>query len=458
MPVTVEDIPRFEELNDIACNIFVYDETTDTSIAILYKSNRNCCKIINLLMIEDGENRHYILIKSLEALLKSRTRHTGPFHTCQKCFRGFYTKSSFCKHEHYCRTGEPAIEMPDDPIMKFKNYQNRIPNSLIIYADFEASQEPVNINCGDKTTLITRQKPTGFGYVVVSPFSELRQPPKVYRGKDGAEKFVESMHQEYEKVADVLEGNLIEKMIFTPEDAHNFANSSVCFFCNKTLNWDDNENPVVKDHCHISGKFRGAAHRGCNVNAPRQSKIYIYFHNAKGYDNHHIIEALAADKKTKNIEVVGNTKEKYVQIRTKRFFIHDSMAHLSTGLDELAESLKLKGEENFTFIREEFSSDDQFRYGLQKLAYPYDYITDFDKFNEPIPDIDAFYNILSEEHLPEQEYQRLLDACKVFGISTLGELHDLYLKIDVLLLASVFENYRKVAMEAFNLDPSYYVR
>ena len=69
-----------------------------------------------------------------------------------------------------------------------------------------------------------------------------------------------------------------------------------------------------------------------------------------------------------------------------------------------------------------------------------------------------FYNQLTDEQLSEEDYTRLMKTCEIFGIKTLGELHDLYLKIDVLLLASVFENYRKVAMDTFGLDPSYYVR
>ena len=459
MPVSVEDIHRFEELNDLSCNVFQYNESMDTNIEVLRKSERKSSKIINLLMIGDSGNRHYILIRSMEALLRSRTRHTGKIHTCSKCFRGFYTKSSYQKHEHYCTTGIPAIEMPKDPIMKFKNYKNSIPNTLIIYADFEAYQMPLNLKAGEKTTLTSQQKPTGFGYMVISPFPKLCHSPKIYRGENAAEKFVEAMHQEYEKVAGILEGEINRDMIYTTEDERIYSSSSTCFFCNESLDWEDKDiNPVVRDHCHISGRFRGAAHNNCNINAPLQSKMYIYFHNAKGYDNHLIIEALAANKKTKTIEVVGSTKEKYVQIRTKRFCIHDSMAHLSSGLDTLAASLKKKGEEYFNLVREEFSSDTKFKCCLQKLVYPYDYVTDFKKFEEPIPDIGAFYNKLTEEDLSEIDYQRLMETCKIFDIHTLGQLHDLYLKIDVLLLASVFENYRKVALETFNLDPSYYVR
>ena len=407
------------------------------------------------MLVEENGKYHYILIRSLESLLKPRSSHHGKIYTCSICLRGFFTEKAFQKHHHYCKNNEPEIEMPEDPIMKFSNYQYREPNSVLIYADFEAYQDPVNIKVGDNSAYIRHQKPTGFGYIVVSPFEPFNQKPVIYRGQDASEKFIESLHHEYEKLENI-ESDV--EMIYTAEDKKNFDESTHCIFCNQPLDWNDKNNPVARDHCHFSGKFRGAGHGVCNINAPKQSKIYIYMHNGSNYDNHFVISALSANKKTKNIEIIGNTKEKYVQIKTSRFFIHDSLSHLSSGLDTLASSLKIKGEEHFTFVRQEFKNDEQFKCALQKLVYPYDYITDFSKFDEPIPSIDVFYNQLTDEQLSEEDYTRLMKTCEIFGIKTLGELHDLYLKIDVLLLASVFENYRKVAMDTFGLDPSYYVR
>ena len=65
---------------------------------------------------------------------------------------------------------------------------------------------------------------------------------------------------------------------------------------------------------------------------------------------------------------------------------------------------------------------------LQKLIYPYDYIDGFDRFEEPIPGKPAFFNKLTNEDLSDEDYDTLLRICKVFNITTLGELHDLYLR------------------------------
>ena len=105
--------------------------------------------------------------------------------------------------------------MPEDPIMKFSNYQYREPNSVLIYADFEAYQDPVNIKVGDNSAYIRHQKPTGFGYIVVSPFEPFNQKPVIYRGQDASEKFIESLHYEYEKLENI-ESDV--EMIYTAED------------------------------------------------------------------------------------------------------------------------------------------------------------------------------------------------------------------------------------------------
>ena len=167
---------------------------------------------------------------------------------------------------------------------------------------------------------------------------------------------------------------------------------------------------------------------------------------------------MAANPKIGNIDVLGPTPEKYTRIATAKFVVHDSMSHLIGSLDNLCASLRQRGEDGFNWIRQEFPDEEKFKCALRKLVYPYDYIDGFSRFEEKIPDRSKFYNKLNECDLSEDEYERLLETCKVFGIETLGDLHDLYLKIDVLILCCVFEDYRRLGMEMFRLDPAYYIR
>jgi len=112
-----------------------------------------------------------------------------------------------------------------------------------------------------------------------------------------AEKFGESTKLENKLMA-ILRRD--EGMIFTKTDAENFNNSTTCHFCNKELG-DDR----VRDHCHLSGKYRGATHNACNINYNfKHVKIPVFFHNLKNYDSHLIISS-ANEFKCKKINVIA---------------------------------------------------------------------------------------------------------------------------------------------------------
>ena len=91
-----------------------------------------------------------------------------------------------------------------------------------------------------------------------------------------------------------------------------------------------------------------------------------------------------------------------------------------------------------------FDNDIQFLNAITKGVYPYEYIDSKERFNETeLPPIESFYSSLSESNITEEDYEHAQKVWKTFNIKNLGEYHDLYLKTDVLLLADVFENFRK---------------
>ena len=250
VPVKLEDIPKFEHQNRVNVNIFAYSENgAPTYITPLQPSSYDFKKTVNLLLIHDNSKSHYILIKSLPTLLRLLTKHLKTRHTCDKCYRVFESILTYMKHCNFCQTGEPAITLPDDPKLKFKNFHRKLENPVTIYADFEAFQENVSKEISDKTQLICEQKPTGFAYMVVSPFPELCKPVKVYRGVDASEVFVDNLLIECEDADKIL--NVVKPMIFTPEDEHLYRNTTICHICQKPLDWESQE--VCRDHCHITG-------------------------------------------------------------------------------------------------------------------------------------------------------------------------------------------------------------
>ena len=93
----------------------------------------------------------------------------------------------------------------------------------------------------------------------------------------------------------------------------------------------------------------------------------------------------------------------------------------------------------------------------KKGVYPYDYKDGFDKFKEEgLPSIENFYSELTHEDISDEDYNHAKNDRKEFKCKTMGDYHDLYLNSDVLILADVFENFRKTGKEDYNLDPAHY--
>ena len=109
--------------------------------------------------------------------------------------------------------------------------------------------------------------------------------------------------------------------------------------------------------------------------------------------------------------------------------------------NKLEEKFKNKFKDTFTFFNKDIH---KFILLLRKGIYLYDYMDDWEKFNEKtLPEIEAFYSNLNVEEIIDADYMHGERVCKDFEIKNVSEYHDLYLKSDTLLLADVFENFRK---------------
>ena len=100
---------------------------------------------------------------------------------------------------------------------------------------------------------------------------------------------------------------------------------------------------------------------------------------------------------------------------------------------------------------------DKFIMLLRKGVYPYEYMDEWDKLNEKVlPGKDSFYSNLTLENISETDYAHANNVFKKFD-NNLGEYHDLYVRSDTLLLADIFENFRKSCLKNYELDPAHFV-
>ncbi|VVC34368.1 DNA-directed DNA polymerase, family B, mitochondria/virus,Ribonuclease H-like domain,DNA [Cinara cedri] len=94
---------------------------------------------------------------------------------------------------------------------------------------------------------------------------------------------------------------------------------------------------------------------------------------------------------------------------------------------------------------------------MRKDAYLYEYTESWDKLEEDVlPRKEDFYSMLTKKNIDDDEYRQAKTVWDYFDCRTLGEYSDLYLKIDVMLLADFVENFRDISMKTYTLDPAFY--
>ena len=292
-----------------------------------------------------------------------------------------------------------------------------------------------------------------------------------------------------------------------------------CYTCEKKFYNDKKNNYIkVRDHCHYTGKYRGAAHKICNFmyNTPRE--VPVVFHNGSSYDYHFIIKGIAEEFEG-DFECLGENKEKYITFSVPikkesnedetiiyRIKFIDSFRFISTSLSTSVDNLSNKITENgkcvdckscLEFIkirnsgrlifecfdcktRHQKDIDDEalkklkrnfrnaynfcnkdinkFMLLLRKGVYPYEYMDDWDRFNEEkLPKKSDFYSSLNMEDISEIDYRHALKVFNKFNIKNLGECHDLYVQSDTILLADVFESFSNLYLNTYKLDLAYFL-
>ena len=123
----------------------------------------------------------------------------------------------------------------------------------------------------------------------------------VFRGENTAYEFIKAILKEYKYCKKVMNKHFNKNLIMSEEEEHLFQQSNSCWICKKLI---DNDDEKVRDHCHVTGKFRRAAHWICNINLQLTKKVPIIFYNLKGYDSHLIFCEL--NKFDVNISVIPN--------------------------------------------------------------------------------------------------------------------------------------------------------
>ena len=487
-PVKIEDITKFESLNPDLPGINVFAVDDNRKFYPLKMANKDPIKTIDLFYYQAPSGRsqgvlgdeipqvHYSLIKNFSRLFRSQitTRTNEPIHICKRCFTHFTKEQLLSKHIKYCSYNDTvAVKMPPrKTFLKFENFNKQFPIPFVIYADFECFTKPMS-NCSPNpedsySYNYQKHEPSGFCFYIKGINPDIKFKPIIYTKKNPDDDIALIFVNKLEKVTNKIYEDFYmraKSIEISQEQYKKYKKATVCHICKKELLPEDK----VCDHCHFTGKYRGAAHRNCNLQCRKPMIIPVIFHNLQGYDAHLFIKQLSKIKG--DFTCIPSTEEKYISFSKKvkvdeyqnrdgktvslnfelRFI--DSFKFLQTSLANLVKNLQPDDCVNTKEIFKGYQIDLLTRKGV----YPYDYVSCISKFDEKqLPPQKEFYSKLNDEDITDDEYQHALNVWKTFGCKNIRDYHDLYLKTDVLLLADVLENFRLTCLYHYNLDPAHY--
>ena len=217
------------------------------------------------------------------------------------------------------------------------------------------------------------------------------------------------------------------------------------------------ESDKVRDHCHLTGKYRDPAHKVCNINVKQKDSNFIplAFHNFSNYDCQMFFKRLIDLKKGKvKFKIIPKTNEEYIAVKYGCIRFNDRYRFLSESLDKLVKNLD---GDDFEILKKEFP--DKWQYLNKKLPCPYEYFNSIDDYKKPVNNLkkEDFFSKLKNDYPDDEETERTKEIIKLFNIEDGEELTKLYCKSDVILLADVFEKFVKVSTKEYRINPLYCV-
>ena len=454
-----KDIEKFEKLNNIKIVVHVWEK----GLKGVRYNNRSSTyeRVVNLLIVheDNSEEWHYCGIPKLSRLYHHTQTTKNDSYQCDRCIRIFHSKDKFETHYEWCKRGKLQVEkMPKEINFGYKESGDELSPLRVIYADIECFIEngvhkPAAIACYE---------------VWHYHFNNSKNKMHVWEGKDCILDFLHFLEKAV-KFQQKFDTQLTRKsMVLSEADLQRFNTAEVCSKCHKKF--DNDKIKKVRDHDHITGEFRDALCRKCNFSLRvRRRVLPVILHNFKGYDCHMIISGGLGQMKNSKLDVIAQTREKFMAMtmkvpvdktkedKTVYFDIKflDSYQFMASSLSSLAQNL-----ETFTLTENLKKDYPNLTNDLItcKGVFPYAYFDSLSRLDETcLPSIDKFKNDLTGQDCSPDDYHHAQNAWNQFDCKTFGDYMIAYLKLDVFLLADVFQEFRRVALEEDKLDPIHFV-
>ena len=439
----------------------------------------------------------------------------GDRKICPMCCRTFAHNAGAAHTEHVAKCRGVDRELDRETIEKMPaegkclRWRASLKDTMapvVVYIDFEARFEEVDSETKLTTMhadgrakqvahgrLSKEHKPVSYGMYVESRIPWDLPTYFQYVGDDAASHLLDTLlwtivpyTEGFLEAYPDLDDSVYERAAAYREGEEAAGRPLTCGFCRREFTAHDIVYNYAIHHDHELNEFRCFAHKTENLLAQRRSRspsVLALIHHGEGYDNNFILPA--AVQHTPKIHVIhtilrGSSRFRGLQLsldlKGGGVQFHDSCAHLTASLDKLLGRLasdrktRLRSWVNILMtsatalegLREYFGEpQEELRELLmkllgRKLVFPYKVVTSAASLDVPIPtDPEAYRSDLTGEI--ECDLELLWVACRVLGLTTLRELHDVYLRVDVLGLADVFEDHRARSFADHGLDAAQFL-
>jgi hypothetical protein len=453
-PATLKTVKLFEKKHKhIAINVLGYEAQCVIPLyRTLNRTTADTDKQINLLLYR----KHFYLIRSMSKLLNSTHGTTGTrrVYYCHSCLCYYTTQSRLEEHYSLCRDELQRLTVPDasNRSIRFSNYRHVFPLPFVIYFDSESLLVP-----DDEDGKTLSHVPISIACFTKCTNDIYSTEPKIFTGLNCVQMFLAHLEREERRIVRILDTTHTE-MTCSDEDETRLRSTTNCDVCrvqftSKCLKY--------RDHCHLSSNgasnIRYILCNRCNLTFGRQRstcKIPIIAHNCNKYDIHHIVQHIRG---ASGVKILAKNSETFISMQMgKRLVFVDSLNFLSGSLDSLVALLPDAETKMYTrYITKRSNLHELLK---SKGIFPYDYMDNVSKLQDKaLPPIEKFHDKLSDRPLSIDDYQRAQKVWTKFGCNSMQEYMELYVCLDTLLLAAVFESYRRSTLDHFKLDPAHYV-
>ncbi len=493
-PITIQGIKKFLAKNpqlDLKINILVRSLNSSERKEVIYPYEFGLgsgSKILNLLMIQkrsgNSAENHFLVITDVNKYLRAvyenedKSKSYKKAFFCLNCLNSFSSDRKVKEHEQLCSLNKPRLEvMPekDKSEIKFKHFEHQHKLDYVAFLDFECALPSTLKKCAicrslkckcdaSFTDVLSKQEPIGYSFVVLGPNDKIIHENS-YIGKKAGEAFVGHLfEQERLWIRNLL--GVEKEMVMSNIDVINFSQATNCYMCDREFDWNFYK---VRDHNHANGKYLGAACNQCNLRRRKPRSLRIFVHNGSRYDFHFIVKALGkfSDEfdAVNKISVLPFNGENFRTISFNSFEFVDTLAFLQAPLAELCSDLKDTGH-NYEILKQTYlvqtnGKFDKKKYEmvLSKSFFPYEFCQSLEQMESvtTLPDRKHFSSSLTEKTISAADHNFAQKVWKKFACDNLIDYTKIYCKIDTILLAEVFQKFRKSMHTFSGLDPAHYI-